>query len=110
MSFTPDSPLTAEIPAPPVEQGLNKLHILRLDIQLVPGSATGSVVDVTWAEGFMDGATFKPVRTHNEKFTGAALDAKLAELTTGGSIYGEVKTAVWELLQAGGHIGSGTIG
>jgi len=109
MGYTPDSPNTAPIPAPPVEQGLNKLHILRLDIQLIPGSDAGTVVEVTWAEGYMDGATFKPVRTKTEKLTGAALDAKMAELTTGGSIYGEVKTAIWELLVGAGHVGAGTI-
>lgn len=110
MSFTPDSPNSEALPGPPVEQGLNKMHIMRLDIQLVPGDAAATVVDVTWAEGYMDGDNYKPVKQHTENLRGEDVANKLAELTTGGSVYGEVKTAVWDLLQNRNLVGSGTVG
>lgn len=110
MSFTPDSPNSENIPGPPVAQGLNKLHILRMDIQLVPGDPDATKVDVRWAEGYMDGDDYKPVKLHSDLLSGEDVAAKLAELTTGGSIYGEVKTALWDLLQSRGLVGSGTVG
>jgi hypothetical protein len=110
MSFTPDSPNSEQIPGPTVAQGLNMLHIMRMDIQLVPGQAAGTTVHITWAEGYMDGEEFKPVKLHTEALRGDDVDAKLAELTTGGSIYGEVKNAVWELLQSRNLVGAGTVG
>ena len=109
MSYVPDSPNTQDIPGPTVEQGLNKLHIMRMDIQLVPGDQDATKVDITWAEGYMDGDDFVPVTRHTELLAGQDVADKLAEATTGGSIYGEVKTAVWELLQARELVGSGTI-
>lgn len=110
MSFTPDSPNSEQIPGPPVSQGLNVLHVMNLNIHLVPGQAAGTAVDVTWAEGYMDGEDFKPVKLHTETLQGDDVDTKLAELTTGGSIYGEVKGAVWDLLQSRNLVGAGTVG
>ena len=109
MPYTPDSPNSENIPGPPVSQGLNKLHILRMDIQLKPGDPDGTVIDVLWAEGYRDGDDFKPVKQNQVTLSGEALATKLNEATTGGSHYGEVKNAVWELLQSEGHVGAGTI-
>jgi hypothetical protein len=110
MSYTPDSPNSENVPGPPVAQGLNKLHILRMDIQLVPDDAASTKVEVTWAEGYMDGDTYKPVKRHVDLLAGEDVATKLAELTTGGSIYGEVKAALWDLMQARGLVGAGTVG
>lgn len=110
MSFTPTKPVAAPVPAPQVDKKLDKLHILRLDIQLRPGQQTGTIVEVTWAEGFMEGEKYVCVRTRHERLGGEVLDAKLASVTTGVPLYEEVRKAVWELLQELGHIGTGTIG
>jgi hypothetical protein len=110
MSFTPTKPVEAPVPGPQVDRKLDKLHILRLDIQLRPGQQTGTVVEVTWVEGFMEGENYKWLRTRHERIGGEALDAKLAAVTTGGSLYEEVRKAVWSLLQELGHIGAGTVG
>lgn len=115
MPYTPDSPPVGQIPQPTVNQNLNKFHVLNMDITLVPGDQNATKITVTWAEGY-DDSGFKPVKTKRHTFDGSKGDAdateliaKLAKTTTGGSVYGEVKTAVWELLQARNLVGSGTI-
>lgn len=70
MPFTPDSPNMGDIPQPTVPQSLNKVHILGIDIQLTPGDAVNTALEVRWAEGYEDNGEFIPVKKHKERFHG----------------------------------------
>jgi hypothetical protein len=109
MGYTPDTPASEQITGPTVAQDINKFHVLRMNIQLTPGDPAATKVEVTWVEGYMDGEDFKPVKQNVELLYGQDVADKLASATGGGSIYDEVKAAVWSLLAARNLVGAGTV-
>jgi len=112
MAFTPDTPTSGKIPQPDADQALNTFHILSTKWGLVPGEPGKTKLSMEWTEGYMDGDTYVPVKTQRKSWdaeTDSDLATALSAATTGGSIYNEVKTALWTFLQTKGLIGDGTI-
>jgi hypothetical protein len=109
MPFQPDSPPTGNIPQPTTTQPLNKYHIGKLTLHLDPNDASALRADVTILRGYEDGGVFKPVETERHTLSGQSLIDAVNAVTTGGSVYGEVKTALWNLLLSENIVTSGTI-
>ena len=112
MPYVPDVPPTGKVPQPDVNQSLSTFHILDVRLKLTPMEPTKTVAHLKWAEGYMDGGTFVPVNTKTGTWDGSEdsdlVDA-ISKITSGGSIYGEVKTAMWEFLRTKGVVPAGNI-
>lgn len=112
MPYVPDTPPTGQIKQPDADQSLSKFHILDVQLILKPGLPAETKVRLKWSEGYMDGETYVPVNTKSGAWDGAVdedLVAAITKVTVGGTIYGEVKTAMWEFLQTKGVIPAGVI-
>jgi hypothetical protein len=112
MAFTPTTPTSGKIRQPDADQALNTFHILSIDFALMPGEPTKTKMKLKWSEGYMDGETYVPVN-HKQGFWDAEEDSDLVDalnaVTTGGTMYNEVKSALWDFLQTKGEIGEGSI-
>lgn len=113
MPLSPDSPNTKEVTGATVTKNLNKMHIHELRIFINPnGPADGKIsAEVRWSEGYEDGnpAVYYPVNHFSQQYSGHDFEAMVAANTTGGSLYGEIKNALWAWLQLQGHAPAGTI-
>lgn len=112
MAFTPTNPTEGMIPQPDVAQDLDTFHILSVRFALTPGNAQKTILTMEWTEGYMDDTVYVPVKTFKESWNGE-LDSDLVDaintITSGGSLYNEMKNTLWAFLQTKGKIGAGTI-
>ena len=113
MPYVPNSPPVGKIQQPDVDKSLTKYHILKVEYDLVPGDPAKTTVRLKWSKGYEDG---EGVYHSVERYTGvgsgegdADLLAAINKVTTGDTIYGETKTAMWNFLLAKGKIEAGTI-
>ena len=80
-----------------------------------PNSAENVKAEVHWSEGYVQDNVYYPLKHRKAIISGANLIAKIAEATTGESVYDEVKQRAWELLQMEPadsetkYVGGGTI-
>jgi hypothetical protein len=111
MPLNPDSPNTKNVPGPPAEKSLTKMHIHQFRAIIDPNGVDGSKIQlsVKWSEGYEDEGTYYPVNHYSKTFEGAALEAAMDENTTGGTFYGEVKARLWGWLQEQGDAPAGNV-
>jgi hypothetical protein len=112
MAFTPTTPTDGTIPQPDAAQSLTTFHIHDLRFKLTPTDPAKTKVSIDWSEGYMDGATYVPVKYKRGGWDSAEdsdlLDA-INAVTTGGTMYNELKTSLWDFLQTKNAIGDGSI-
>jgi hypothetical protein len=113
MPLNPDSPNTKDIIGPSVTKNLDKMHIHEIRIFTNPNGPTDGKMstEIKWSEGYEDGTptTYYPVTFHTQQYSGHDFESMVAENTTGGSLYGEIKNAMWAWLQKQGHAPAGKI-
>jgi hypothetical protein len=109
MPLNPDSPAQRDVAGPTVQKNLDVSHIHELTIILTPDDQSDTRLRVVWSEGYMEDGKYVPVNRMTKNLSGDAVVAAIGANTTGGSIYGEVKTALWALLQSQGLAPSGNI-
>lgn len=112
MPYVPNSPPVGKIAQPDADQALTKYHILKVEYILKPGEEDKTILKVKWAKGYESEGVFIPVQTGSGTWNAAEdedLVSTINKVTTGGTIYGETKTAVWDFLLTKGVIESGTI-
>ena len=108
----PLEPTTPE--SKPVQTTENKdithFHVTDLNIHIDPNDAAATSVDVTWAEGYMESTIFVVTKTNHAHLAGPGVITKITEVTDGVStVYDEVKSRVWEMLQDEGLVPAGDI-
>lgn len=109
MPLTPTNPENEQVPST-VAKDIDTLHVTGLNIMINPNDATATTVDVQWSEGYMDGDTFVLVRRKQAMLSGPDVISKINETTDGVStVYQEVKTRVWAMLQAEGLVPAGSV-
>jgi len=107
MAFAPETPSTIEVDGPKVSKELTHFHIHSLHIALNPNNAQQAAIKVQFSKGYMNGDAYVVVETESALLQGPALLEAMQTATTGGTLYDEVRKAVWALLMAGGHIPAG---
>jgi len=111
MAMTPTTPPVVKIPGPTVDREITTFQITKLEILMDPNNAAATTVRVLFSRGYMADEKFVTVDSREVVLKGTTLAAKIDTETTGRhSLYYEVRQAIWELLQAGGHAPAGSIG
>ena len=109
MPLSPTTPANLEVEGPKVAKDLDTMHIHKFAVSINPNDASKTTAEVLFSEGYMDDDTYVPVKYQNVVLSGSALTDKIAEATGGGTIYNEVKAALWGLMQDAGHAPAGPI-
>jgi len=109
MPFQPNIPPTIDVDGPKVQKSLAVYHITSFTVVVNPNLPDATSVKVNWDRGSMNGGTFVTADSGSAVLTGQAVLNKINEVTTGGTVYNEVKQRLWELLVAAGKIPAGTI-
>jgi len=107
MPYAPDAPPTGNIPAPDTTKALDTYHVTKIEISVDPNNAARTQVRVAWSKGYMETGTFKSVESTVTLLEGQDLIDKITSATGGGTIYDEVKFAIWALLKDLGHVEAG---
>ena len=109
MPFTPSTPeVKDDVPVTTVQsKTLDVYHIDSLKFDLGPPVRC----TVQWSVGYNDDqGNYVPVTKNQARLQGTEFLAKLnGQPTTGKTRYEDVKAAIWELLQAQGAVGPGSI-
>jgi hypothetical protein len=120
MAYEPTNPPTLPVFAPTTNP-IDTYYIKTLTFRLMPGEPSQTVADVEWLEGFTDGAgqfivaptgatSSDPGGLKTATLQGAPLIAAMnAPVTPGMSIYDNVRTALWDLMEQEGLIPPGTV-
>jgi len=98
MPFQPSIPNTGEIVSKQ-DQLMGQMQIHELHLFIDPNDDSGVKAQIQWSEGYVSGDVYTALKFHKATITGANLIAKIAEATTGNSVYDEVKLRAWQLLQ-----------
>lgn len=112
MPLIPDVPPTGKVPQPDTDQSLNKFHIMDVQLILKPGAPGDTKVRIKWSEGYMDGENYVHVKSRSGMWSGGEdsdLLNAINKVTSGGTLYGELKAAIWEFLQLKGEAPAGVI-
>lgn len=109
MPFSPNVPPTIDVEGPKVSTNLTTYHITTYTVMVDPNNPDATSVKVSWSRGRMNGQVFETADSGQAVLTGQAVLNKINEVTTGGTVYNEVKQRLWELLQAAGKIPAGSI-
>lgn len=109
MSYTPSIPPTVDVPGPKVQTNLTTYHITSYTVIVDPNNPDATTVKVGWSRGHMNGQVFVTADSDQAVLSGQSVVNKISEVTTGGTVYNEVKQRLWELLQAAGKIPAGSI-
>jgi len=107
MAYTPEAPPTVEVEGPKVSKDLTHFHIHTLLISVNPNSSIHTSIKAQFSRGYMDGDTYVVANMESVLLDGDALLAAMQAVTTGGSLYDEVRKAVWALLLSEGHLPAG---
>lgn len=109
MPLEPTNPQTASVTTV-TSKSITHFQVTHLHIRIDPNDASDTKVEVHWSEGYMSGESFVAVRNKSEVLSGPDVISKINETTDGvSSVYDEVKTRVWEMLQAEGFVPEGSI-
>lgn len=109
MPFAPDIPPTGQVEQPAEDQSLGTFHIHKFTVNRDPNDAAATNVKVTFSRGYIENSVYYPVEWHTETLRGDDIIAKIGEDTSGGTIYNEVKYALWQILQARDLVPAGSI-
>ena len=109
MPFAPNIPPTGQIEQPKEDKSLGTFHIHKFVVNVDPSDAVATNVKVTFSRGYIENSVYYPVEYHTEILQGADVIAKIGENTSGGTIYNEVKYALWQILQGRDLVPAGDI-
>ena len=100
MGYKATTPQTAEVSVLQPRE-LGEYRIYNINIRIDPNNPMENSIYVDFAEGYMDGATFRPVNRTSRMFKGTPMQqAILAQVSVGSTRYDEVKKGVWDMLKS----------
>jgi len=100
MPFNPTTP-ESKTAVKTVEQEvlLDTYDILRFDMNFDPNNPMTTFVDVTWLKGYMEEGKFVEVERHVSRLAGPTfLAAVMVPADSGQSVYGNVKSTLWQYM------------
>jgi hypothetical protein len=109
MPFQPDVPPTGQIEAPKEDKNLGTYHIHRFTVNRDPNDESSVTIKVRFSRGYIENSVYYPVEWDNIDLQGEDVVSKISESTSGGTIYNEVKYALWQILQAREKVPAGSI-
>jgi len=102
-----NSPSMTEVTAT-TQKSVSVMHITNFEVKIDPNTQAVSV-KIRWAAGYMEAGVFYPTARFQKHFQGEAVSQLALGATSGGSLFAEMKSALWQLLVSAGEVPAGVI-
>ncbi len=111
MAFTPDAPVSETVKTvSSSSQAIDTFYITSFTVDMVPKEPLETKMRVRIVMGYDNAGTFVKTGTKVVQLSGTPLTDKMGELVTNGATHRtDLRDALYDLLQAEGHLETGTV-